>query len=63
MLYQAKKCWQNSLPCPMVSNHLGKSGRYFIVLNCDSENRLSFGTRGRVLDLLGLPTSAYTQQK
>ena len=47
----------------MVSNDLGKSGRYFIVLNCDSENRLSFGTCGRVLDLLGLPTSAYTQQK
>ena len=26
---------------------LGKSDRYFIVLNCDSENGLSFGMCGR----------------
>ena len=28
----------------MASNVLGKSGRYLIVLNCDSENGLSFVT-------------------
>lgn len=34
-------------PCSMEPKRSGKSGRYFMVLNCDSENGLSFETWGR----------------
>lgn len=36
--------------CISVANDLGKSCKYFIVLNCASENGLSFDTLGRECD-------------
>jgi len=37
VLYQTKNVWQWARACSMESNRIGKSGRYFVVLNCDSE--------------------------
>ena len=36
-LYQAKNVWQWLLASSMLPKRSGKSGRYFMVLNCDSE--------------------------
>ena len=36
-LYQGKKAWQCTRAASIESNRPGKSGRYFRVLNCDSE--------------------------
>src|SRR5439155_19388704 len=46
-LYQGKKSPQKPRPCSSEPKRSGKSGRYFRVLNCDSENGLSFETCGR----------------
>src|SRR6266508_1403434 len=42
VLYQPKKSAQCARPSSMAPKRSGKSGRYFIVLNCDSEKGLSF---------------------
>src|SRR6058998_1901448 len=47
VLYQGKKSPQKLRPCSSEPKRSGKSGRYFSVLNCDSENGLSFETCGR----------------
>src|SRR4030095_4651121 len=46
VLYQAKKARQWARASSMQPKRAGKSGRYFIVLNCDSENGLSSETWG-----------------
>ena len=47
LLYQGKKSPQWARACSMQPKRSGKSGRYFSVLNCASENGLSFETCGR----------------
>ncbi len=47
VLYQGKRSPQSNLPCSSEPKRSGKSGRYLMVLNCDSENGLSFETCGR----------------
>ena len=56
VLYQAKKFWQCARASSMLPKRAGKSGRYFIVLNCASEYGLSSETWGR-LWLLATPRS------
>src|SRR6187397_2130585 len=46
-LYQPKKCWQQVRASSIEAKRSGKPGRYLRVLNCDSENGLSFETWGR----------------
>ena len=46
MLCQGKKSPQKVRPCSSEPKRPGKSGRYFTVLNCDSEKGLSFETCG-----------------
>src|ERR1700709_597898 len=46
-LYQRKKCWQKALASSIEAKRSGKPGRYFRVLNCDSEYGLSLETGGR----------------
>ena len=46
-MYSWKKPAQNSRACASEANDVGKSGRYFRVLNWASENGLSLLTRGR----------------
>ena len=48
MLYQAKNAWQWARASSMQPKRAGKSGRYFIVLNCASEYGLSSETCGRL---------------
>ena len=56
-LYQSKKSRQNARASSMRPKRSGKSGRYFSVLNCASENGLSFEVYGR-LCVLVTPRSA-----
>ena len=57
LLYQGKKTWQWARACWIEANRAGKSGRYFMVLNCDSEYGLSLLTCGRECDWV-MPRSA-----
>src|SRR4029450_14029160 len=56
LLYQAKKVWQCARASSMQPKRAGKSGRYFIVLNCAPENGLPSETWG-LLWLLAMSKS------
>jgi hypothetical protein len=47
-LYQEKNWRQNARACSIESNLAGNPGRYFSVLNCDSEYGLSVDVYGRL---------------
>src|SRR5437773_6258647 len=57
VLYQVKNGWQKARAASRQPNQSGKSGRYFSVLNCASENGLSLETWGR-LCVFVIPRSA-----
>ena len=54
---QAKNVWQCSRAASIEPNRVGKSGRYFSVLNCASLKGLSSETCGRLWDWV-MPRSA-----
>lgn len=56
-LYQAKNVWQCTWAASIEENRLGRSGRYFSVLNWASPHGLSSETCGRLCDWV-MPRSA-----